>query len=72
MKEWLSTVGYLFPEALARRVFQSFAQSGGLSWTVADLIRFLCACVLDSRQEHVSMMFQVRHISYVLCSFRIV
>eukprot|EP00752_Nemacystus_decipiens_P010349 g9219.t1 len=59
VQEWLSTVGYLIPDALARRVFQSFAQSGGLSWTVADLIRFLCACVLDSRQEHVSMMFQL-------------
>ncbi|CAM9683984.1 unnamed protein product, partial [Ectocarpus sp. 13 AM-2016] len=59
VQEWLSSVGYLFPEILARRVFQYFAQSGGLAWTVADLIRFLCSWVLDSRHEHVSMMFQL-------------
>lgn len=58
-KEWLSVIGYLIPEALGRRVFQLFAQSGGLAWTVADFITFLCVCVLDSRQEHVSVMFQV-------------
>lgn len=58
-KEWLSVIGYLVPEALGRRVFQFFAQSGGLAWTVADFITFLCVCVLDSRQEHVSVMFQV-------------
>ena len=53
-------MGYLIPEPLARRVFQYFSQSGGLAWTVADFIAFLCVCVVDSRQEHVSMMFQVR------------
>ena len=52
-------MGYLIPETLGRRVFQLFAQLGGLAWTVADFITFLCVCVLDSRQEHVSVMFQV-------------